>query len=54
MSSQHWEGEGQKSGRRSEYENRKRVEEAEDVIIKVDVKKTKLGKMPCIFFVKKI
>lgn len=39
-----------KNGRSSGYENRKRVEEPEDAIIKVDVKKTKLGKMPCIFY----
>lgn len=53
MSSQHWKGRGQKNRRSSEYENRKGVEEPEDVIIKVDVKKTKLGKMPCIFLPRK-
>lgn len=42
-----------KNGRSSEYENRKRVEEPEDVIIKVDVKKTNWEKCHA-FFVKKI
>lgn len=48
------EGEGpKKNGRSSEYENRKRVEEPEDVIIKVDVKKTNWEKCHA-FFAKKI
>lgn len=49
MSSQHWKGRDKKNGRSSEYENRKRVEEPEDVIIKVDVKKTNWEKCHAFF-----